>query len=511
MEKRIVKIILTIILLAGAVFVFQPQSASAIIIQDLKIPPQAGTIKEVFSNPVNPEKVIIQIQDAHCNYEAQKKLAGILEYLIKQQKIKLVMVEGGSGDVGLSFLRGYSDKKNREAVAEKYLKLGQISGEEYLDIVSDYDFELYGVEDEDLYNSNLDAFMNSDSARQEGLKGLSALSSTVEKLKGAIYGPALKEFEAKKGQFEDKKLNLSEYAAFLKDKALSCGLRSEASQLSSFVDSVTLEKQLNFKQAEKERNDCIKQFGSLLDEAAVRKLLTRTREFTAGTVTPQDFYVYLKDLAVSKGLDLPTAYPSLSSYITYLTMSKKVDAQELVKEMGSLEQKIRQGLCVTRDEKQLVAIDTRLRLATGFLKLELTPDEYAAFAADKDTQLSASWIPFLTEACAKNGISDAPQASAALDNNIEQLESFYRLGLAREQSFIKNMAQKMKTSGNSSAVLITGGFHTDGLNRLLKNAGYSYVVVTPAISQKADPELYFSVLRSEQARLADNDTSDDSD
>jgi hypothetical protein len=100
--------------------------SSSTILTDLKIPSQIGSIKEIFENNLlgpSSTPTIIQIQDAHCNYEAQKNLATILEYLIKEKNVKLVMVEGGSGDVALSFLRGYAEKKDRELIADKYLRL----------------------------------------------------------------------------------------------------------------------------------------------------------------------------------------------------------------------------------------------------------------------------------------------------------------------------------------------------------------------------------------------------
>jgi hypothetical protein len=499
--KKIIKV-LTLLSLQ---LLFCVSVSLADILQDLKLPAQMGMIKESYSANSGAGKTIIQIQDAHCNYEAQKKLASILEYLIKEQKIKLVMVEGGSGDVSLSFLRSYSDKKTREEVAEKYLKKGQISGEEYLDIVSDYDFQLYGVEDPDLYNSNLESFLSTDTARQQGLKDLARFGDIVNKLKAKIYGPALQEFDAKTAQFDAKTLTLAEYGAYLKDKAQACGLHSEAEHLSAFLDSIQMEKGLDFKQAEKERNDCIKQLGTMLDEQSVKEMITKTRAFTSGGEKPEEFYAYLKELASSR-LNLAATYPNLSAYVDYLTKSKSVKAEELIREISVLEAKIKQGLCTTDDERSLADIDSRLALAVKFLKLELTPEEYNVFAPEKDKYMTMSWIPFLVEASLRYQLPETPKASDAMDSNFDRLESFYRLGMAREESFMKNMTEKMSLTGDSAAVLITGGFHTEGINRMLKDAGYSYAVVTPAITEKADPEIYFSVLRSERNMVSGDDS-----
>jgi hypothetical protein len=75
------------------------------------------------------------------------------------------------------------------------------------------------------------------------------------------------------------------------------------------------------------------------------------------------------------------------------------------------------------------------------------------------------------------------------------------LGVAREEAFIKNIVAKLQESGEKIAVLITGGFHTPGITPLLKEMGYSYMVVAPVITQKSDSSIYFSVLRGEKDRL----------
>ncbi len=186
-------------------------TAFASLVKAIQIPSQFGNIKDTFEPQLKPQdtgKTIIHLQDAHCNYEAQKNMAQLLDYLVKEYNLKLIMVEGGSGDVNLSFLRNYADKKARQEVADKYLKLCKISGEEYLDIVSDYQLELYGIEDEALYEAHLDAFHKVDALREEALKYLDDLSKIVSALKPRIYSEELKYLESAKKNYEDKNFSL---------------------------------------------------------------------------------------------------------------------------------------------------------------------------------------------------------------------------------------------------------------------------------------------------------------
>jgi hypothetical protein len=50
--------------------------------------------------------------------------------------------------------------------------------------------------------------------------------------------------------------------------------------------------------------------------------------------------------------------------------------------------------------------------------------------------------------------------------------------------------------------VIAGGFHTAGMSNLLRQNGFRYAVVTPAITKRGDPDVYLSVLR--QGRAAED-------
>lgn len=93
------------------------------------------------------------IEDSPCHLETQLELVRLLEDLYTNERVRLVLVEGGSGNASLAYLRSYGPPDNRREVAGKYLHLGILSGEEYLDIVSDWPLVLWGVEDKKLYES----------------------------------------------------------------------------------------------------------------------------------------------------------------------------------------------------------------------------------------------------------------------------------------------------------------------------------------------------------------------
>jgi len=470
---------------------------------EISIPTQYGKVKEIYNAPAVAQDslpTIIHIQDAHCNYEAQKNMAGLLEYLVKEYNLKLIMVEGGSGDVSLDFLRNYADEKTRVEIADKYLKAGKIAGEEYLDIVSDYPLQLYGIEDEALYDAHMAAFQQVDSFRENGLRDLAVLSNIVNNLKPHIYTEELQQLEKEESGYEDKTISLVEYCQYLNGMGNKKRLvLQNYPHLTAFSEIARLEKEIDFKAAELQRDALIKDLAKLLDERGVQNLILMTQCFKAKIVTPEKYYSFLKATAEQK-LDLTRNYPQLNAYIRYATISKDVNAAELLKEVNEIEEKIKEALFTNTDQRRLNEITKSIQILTKILNLELTPEDYAIFKANKTQFITASWVDFLTRNCNKYNLALQPSVSLVIDGNIEQLESFYQLGLEREKAFIRNMMSKINASHEKIAVLITGGFHTPGITQILKDKAYSYAVVTPLITQNSDSSIYFSVLRSGKNR-----------
>lgn len=479
-------------------FYGQGWAASVPAVSALNIPSEYGSIREIFEAQGN-EQVIIHLQDAHCNYEAQKNMAQLLDYLVKEYGLRLIMVEGGSGDVSLSFLRGYADKKDREAIADKYLKIGDISGEEYLDISSDYDLELYGIEDKGLYDIHLSAFRRMQPIREQGLGYLKELSRVIEALKPYIYSQQLRQLEVKKKQYKDKEASLLEYCRYLKQMANKKGLGiKDYSHLSAFLETARLEEDIDFNQAESERNKFIKDLAGLLNQEQVRELISKSQEFKSGGTAPQIYYSFLTSLA-EKRLDLKRDYPLLDSYIRYISVSKQIDVRGLLKEVDLLEQETKEAFFDNSEQRRLSEISKSLDILRRLLNLDLIPEDYEYFYINRSKFLTASWIDFLTQGSIKYNLALRPYQSMIIDENLDKLEYFYQLGEYREKIFIRKLVDKMKASGERLAVLITGGFHTPGITRMLKDKGYSYVVVAPVITRDSDSKsIYFSVLKGEK-------------
>lgn len=481
-------------------------SHAALSVKDYKLPSKYVIIKEA-SDAMNTsgakQRLIFCIQDAHCNYEAQKNTAELLDYLVKNYGLRLIMVEGGYGYVGLSSLRGYASLENRKEVAEKYLREGRISGEEYFDLLSDSNIELYGIDDEVLYDAHLDIFWKIDTVRKNAVKQLDRVISSLNKLKPFIYSDELRQLEQKKEAYESKGLQLSDYCFYLSSFAAGKSVSLDKyPAVSRFLKTIETEKEMDLKSAEAERNIFIKTLAAGMDNEQVKLLISKTRDFKSGKLALKDYYSYLRTLA-GPAIDMKKDYPHLSQYIDYVCGNNMVNPGRLIKDIAALEGDLKERSFAGEDQRKLDSIFKSAVILRHLFGLELTPEEHAYFQSNRGKISVTAWESYLKEECRKYNLPELTVSAAAVDGNIGLLEEFYKLGVAREKVFVKNMEKKMDDSKEQIAVLITGGFHTPGMTRALKNKGYSYIVLAPVITSKSDSALYFSVLRKQKNAMGD--------
>ena len=117
-------------------------SASSLLAQ-VALPDTYGTVKSSFLG--DPEKVVIHIQDAHVNEEAQRNIANIIRYFSEKYQLGLVNLEGASGELYTKLFSFFPSKQARQSVADYFLGEGRLTGPEYFAIVDASPVILNGV------------------------------------------------------------------------------------------------------------------------------------------------------------------------------------------------------------------------------------------------------------------------------------------------------------------------------------------------------------------------------
>ena len=164
---------------------------------DIKIPRILGSVKERFQQDKDPKGLIIHIQDLHTHYQAHKNIERIIAYLAEKHNTNVILCEAKATDKGFAYLRPWTDKAAREKVADNYLEQGILTGWEALDLTSDLDLVLQGIEDKALYMEDMDYFLKAETVREDALKFTAVLKNTVDNLKLHMYSRPQRAFDEK--------------------------------------------------------------------------------------------------------------------------------------------------------------------------------------------------------------------------------------------------------------------------------------------------------------------------
>ncbi|MBI4353305.1 MAG: hypothetical protein HY593_05200, partial [Candidatus Omnitrophica bacterium] len=300
------------------------------------LPPSIATVEDsYFSSPTThnppPTTLVFLLQDPHANFSGQLNLSKVLDILLQRNPAHYVFLEGGSGNESLSFLRKYAPKDKREQIAKQFLRQGKLQGSEYLDLTSNHNTLLYGVEDLSLYFQSLKAYQEVTKKRDKSFRYLERIEQTIKTLKPRLYNPSLLFLDEKRTKYEKNDLSLAQYLEILK---------TQSPKASSFFNL---------------------------------KLLNKLKKLEDST-------------------HWKNASPKQRHTRLYSHLSKKLNLKALLKELKLLEDQTFKSLLHTKDEETLYNLDKLISLLKKLLNLSLTPEEYEEYQREKRIVDSGSWV-----------------------------------------------------------------------------------------------------------------------
>ena len=95
--------------LSGEKLPLQPKSEN--FFDSIYLPESIGQIKKTFQG--SRDRIVIHIQEAHVNEEAQRNIANILDYFASKHDLKLVNLGGAEGDLRTDVFSFFPIKSGR--------------------------------------------------------------------------------------------------------------------------------------------------------------------------------------------------------------------------------------------------------------------------------------------------------------------------------------------------------------------------------------------------------------
>lgn len=422
-------------------------STSPIVLNEITIPSQYGSIIETY-NGTNG-KLIVHIQDAHANYEAQKNIAGIIESLIDNYNITLVLMEGKATDRDFKYLRYRAPLDVRKDIADNLLKEGIFNGVNYLDLASSYPILIQGVEDKNLYDINGVALWDMDKFKDIALEYVNKLTAAADSIKPKIYNAELLAMDKAKKDYENEILDLMAYYKSL--------------------DNIIQQKSID-----------IKEFTNFSNLIKINKLEQK--------------------VGITKILNGKLNDEEKKLYDEYQSALKKLNVNNLFKEELLVENKIHEAISENDDQKALYRISKALSIMDKMLNIKMVPEEYDYFLKNKEDFDPQAWADFLKTKSDELGLGiEISNNYYAVSDNLPTIEKFYSSAIDRENAFVRKSEDRMNKDNIKSAILIAGGFHTPTLTQLLNDKAYSYIVISPKVTTKTDDNLYRQTLKRQWA------------
>ncbi|MFA5388982.1 MAG: hypothetical protein WC312_04410 [Candidatus Omnitrophota bacterium] len=420
-------------------------SNSPLPLNDITIPDQYGSIIESYEGTNG--KLIVHIQDAHANYEAQKNISSILESLIDGYGLNLILREGNSTDKDFSYLRKEAGLDARTEAAEKLLKDATITGVDYLSLTYDYPVSFQGIEDKALYDENKNALWEMDRFKDSALDYVNKSIAALDAIKAKLYNADLLVLDKAKKDYENEDTDLLTYYKALNDIMQEKGISAE-----EFVHFDNLMK---------------------INEMEQKIDLAKIRNGEAGDEEKEIYDEYQEAL-------------------------KKLNVNKLFREEPLLEDKIQEAISENPSQKKVYRISKAMSIMNKMLNVKVVPEEYNYFIENKRDFDPQAWTNLLKEKSDELGLGlDIPGNYYALSDNMAAIEKFYGTAGERDRVFVRKTEERMAKDNVKIAALVAGGFHTPTLINILADKGYSYVVISPRVTTETDENLYRSSLKND--------------
>ncbi|MFH0839111.1 MAG: hypothetical protein V1893_02890 [Candidatus Omnitrophota bacterium] len=504
----------TIAAVTSAIFVFTqfgiitpsfsalPDEVSLPKADQITIPEAYGKIVETFNG--DSDKLVVHIQDLHTNPEAQRNLSQIIDYFIDNYGVKLLGVEGAAkGRVDPEWLANISMiKAINDKMADIFLNSGELTGEEYL-YITKYpklkDVTFWGIEDKEPYWKNREVFNRTYPKIRENMRLCSSLEGGLEKIKKQVYPEVLNELDEKRAAYEKRELEVKDYTSYLVGLANQKDIDlAQYENFSILAKLVAIQDKLEFSKVDKERTLLFDALSKVLSEEQSKELTEKVKGQNEGKLTAIEFYSYLKDLAENNGLNF-SEYPSIGTYMEYITTSDTLDNVKLFKELDQVEEAIVDSYITTDEQRQLARFSKMLGIMKKFFDINLSNEDLDFYQKNKDEFKAQGFIDFIKDKTRAYNIRYSLDPSLSqLDKALLEQDEFYKVVIVRDEAMVRNTLQKMDEGNFKMCVQFCGGFHTKGMMKLYKEQGISYLVVSPHVTKDFDEENYRNLLQEKR-------------
>ncbi|MDX9702565.1 MAG: hypothetical protein RBU23_05920 [Candidatus Auribacterota bacterium] len=454
------------------------------------------------SNDKSP--FIIYIEDAHCNYIAQREIARIIRLLVQYGLCDAIAVEGSQGNIVTDLFSTFPVDPVRKNIAENMLKNGIISGEEYLCIYDGTSLPVYGVDDQRLYKENISYFKSFVDFKQDLSSIIDSVKESIFLLKQGTYNHDLVVFDTAYEEYRIGKsdiVNLISHAKTFLPESANISDIYPAIKLACEV--ITKQNSLSAGSIDTQCKQLISKLIGHHDIDVCDDAHALYAQFLKNTLKLSDYCKQLSILASRAGIDIDQ-YDAIKQYLWCTDQTTLINLKQVEAELQQIVSDCYRNLCSTDNEKELYQIVLQWHKIERLMNMQLDRNDYIYLL---NTDVIADMDNLLNYIEKYNDIKLLTDTqSIALKNILTNNLAFYRIAAQRDDVLSHNTIEYLKRNNADTIVLIAGGFHTNRISEYFSEHEISYAILRPnriadynfdrysSVLLRADISDYFSVL-----------------
>ena len=454
----------------------------------ITVPDKLGKVKERYAG--DTDSVIIHIQDAHANLEAQQNIANIIEFLARKDNVTVVGLEGSAESVDLHEYARYPFPDAVKATAMDFVKEGYFTGSEYAQITSATDIELYGVENEKLMKTNYKAYLQVLALQDNGLREFTALDDAVLAIEKQLDNEELKAFLTTVENYEDKMTDFVDFSTAVIAKAGELKIDLfPYTDLKQYAEYIEKKNAIDLEKLDAEKEKLISIFEKRSGELNENPIYTRLQKALSGenrlySVNEVENMLIL----LARDFSIPEdEYKNLLENTEIERRFQLFNVGNLIEQADELSYAILYRLAKTDDQKKLLDIRRMVKIILKMTQLEALKHDVTYFQQHRNTIDMTGWYTFIERQAAKHSLKvQLEKELVDYGQLFDAISTYYVTAIERDTVLADNIVALLKQKNVPMADLVAGGYHTEGITERLRELKQSYVVIMPRITTGAE-------------------------
>jgi len=328
------------------------------------MPVEYGNIIEKYTASDKTGQVVL-IQDLHANYEVQKNIKRILDFVKENYDFNEIGVEGNCADVDVSILSTIPEKDIKAETVDYFMKKGYVTGAEDF-AVANVSLKLKGIEDVKLYEKGSELLISSLNKRDEFVEKIEKIKYLLRNVEGRLCSSDLKKFRNQYILYRQNSLSSVVFQKYIQEWARKAGysLNNISPEYAKFITLNQKYDSLDFNETEKE----YKKLAEVISKQRGSSILENFKNFFKN---PKNLREEMSELIFSD-----SSYSNLRKYIECVQLSKEINTYDIAREEDRVVKTISYALAETEEEKAYLFVSDYTQLMVKFLLNQITPYDF---------------------------------------------------------------------------------------------------------------------------------------